>query len=275
MIGVCLKWVDRRPEFDPVGVPLSPDARFAGVSAADQAALEWALRCRDTWADTTEHDVVAVTVGPPEADAILRDALVAGATRAIRIDLPFDTPSRVTAACLAIHLGSASLVWCGDYSLDRGTGSVPAFLAAELGFAQALGLIDIGLQSPGVLTVLRRLDRGRRERLAIEGPTVVSVEGSTALLRRAPLRALLAKQHIETVAGPRENRAEGVEAPARPYRPRPRVLPAPTGATALDRVRSITAANHSIAHGETVVLDPAAAADRILEVLQVWGYRTN
>ena len=283
MIAACLKWVDHRPEFDAYGAPSSPDARFAGVSAADQAALEWALRCRDAWLGTGagngpdtgsgEYDeVVAITVGPAEADTILKDALVAGATRAVRVDLPFGTPSRVVAACIAPLTAHASLVVCGDYSSDRGTGSVPAFLAHELGFAQALGLIDIDLVSPRDTTALRRLDGGRRERLAIVGPIVVSVEGSTARLRRAPLRSMLGAKSIETVPGIWPLAPDPMVTLTRPYRPRPRVLAAPIGATALDRVRAITDASTTASHGETVALEPAAAADRVLATLREWGY---
>jgi electron transfer flavoprotein beta subunit len=275
MIGVCLKWVDQRPELDPLGAPTAPDARFAGVSVADQAALEWALRCRDALGDGVVHDVVVITVGPPEADAVLRDALSVGATRAVRIDLPFGTPSRVVATCVAAQFTEATMVWCGDYSIDRGTGSVPAFLADELGFGQALGLVGVDLQSSAGITALRRLDGGRRERVAIGAHTVASVEGSTAMLRRASLRAMLGAHHIQTIVGPTHGATEALPALTRPYRPRPRILAAPVGATALDRVRFITAANTSVSHGEIVVLDPAAAADRIIATLRDWGYPTK
>jgi electron transfer flavoprotein beta subunit len=275
MIGVCLKWVDQRPEFDAFGVAVAPDARFSGVSAADQAALEVALQVRDAWASTSPHEVIAVTVGPADAEGILREALMAGANRAIRVDMPFGTRSRVTAAALAAQLADAALVLCGDYSLDRGTGSVPAFLAAELGFAQALGLVDIDLNSLPAITALRRLDGGRRERLAIDGPTVASVEGSVAKLRRASLRSVLGQHNVETAPGPVNSTVETVPALTRPYRPRPRVLAAPVGTSALDRLRSITAATGSAAHGETVVLDPPAAADRIIATLRDWGYTAH
>ncbi len=268
MIAVCLKWVDRRPDPARAIVVAEPDERFAGVSAADQAALEWALRQRDR----VGGEVVALTVGPSAAEAILRDASAAGADRAIRIDLAFGAPSRTVATALAGVVGEASTIWCGDYSFDRGTGSVPAFLAHDLGVAQALGLVAVEFTDAGIVA-LRRLDGGRRERLSITRPAVLSVEGSTALLRRASLRNLLASPIIERVGagGGHADALHPVE--ARPYRPRPRVLPAPAGATALDRVRSLTAAGSATAaHGETVTLEPAAAADRILAALVEWGY---
>lgn len=266
MIAVCLKWVDRRPDPRSPAGTWAPDERFAGVSNSDQAALEWALRQRE-WGG---GEVVAVTVGPDAAEAVLGDAVAAGADRGIRVDLPFGTASRSVATSLAASLTGATTIWCGDYSLDRGTGSVPAFLAHDLGIAQALGLVAVAFDHAGI-TASRRLDGGRRERLAITVPAVLSVEGSTALLRRASLRGLLGTPTIERVAAELPDPIHLAE--TRPYRPRPRVLAAPAGATALERVRALTAAGAATAaHGETVTLDPHAAADRILAALADWGY---
>jgi electron transfer flavoprotein beta subunit len=269
-IAVCLKLVDTRPELDASGTIHDPDARFTGVSAADQAALEWALRCADAWGD----DVHVATVGPAAADRILRDALATGAATATRVHLPMGAPSDIVAGALAPLLEQARLVWCGDHSLDRGTGSVPAYLAARLDYAQALGLVDIALDADGPgLAALRRLDGGRRERLRVRSPAVLSVEGSTARLRRAPLAATLraAAAAISTIPGP--PLAEHAHRPTRPFRPRPRTLPPPERATSLERMRALTDAGGDVVGGEPVVLDPPAAAERILDSLRAWGYR--
>ena len=254
------------------------DPRTAGCSAADAAALEWALRAGERLA----RAVLAVTAGPPEAGRVLRDAVAAGATRAVRIDLPTSAPSAVVATAIAAVLGPAgvSSVWCGDHSLDRGSGAVPAFLAAELGWAQALGLVDVELDArTGRVTAWRRLDRGRREHVRLDGGGVLSVEGSTARLRRAGLGAVMSsgRAPIEVVTpGPAAREANGAADAhlLRPFRPRARVLPAPAGTTALDRVRALTESTTASSHShEVVVLDPPAAADRILDALASWGYR--
>ena len=52
------------------------------------------------------------------------------------------------AAALA-PFGPPALVLCGDRSADRGTGALPAFLAHELGAAQALGLVRLELGDDG------------------------------------------------------------------------------------------------------------------------------
>jgi electron transfer flavoprotein beta subunit len=190
VIAACCKWVDLRPEVDPLDAHVRTDPRTAGCSAADAAALEWALRAGDRW----DQPVLAVTAGPPEAERVLRDAVAAGATRAVRIALPTSAPSAVVATAIAAVLGTARItsVWCGDHSLDRGSGAVPAFLAAELGSAQALGLVGVELDArAGRVDAWRRLDRGRREHVRLDGPGVLSVEGSTARLRRAALGAVM------------------------------------------------------------------------------------
>jgi electron transfer flavoprotein beta subunit len=254
-VTVCWKWVS----VDGGDV----DARWSGVSAADEAALEVGLQLAGT------GEVTVVCVGPAEADTVLRDALAAGAHDAVRINATTAASDDVAVA-IAAFAHDADFIVCGDYSLDRGTGSMPAYLAAHLGTAQALGLVDID-PSSSPLRVVRRLDGGRREILDVPIPAVLSVEGSVARLRRASLAAaLLAKTaKIRVSPGPpaREDTAQVTA-----YRPRARALAAPAGGT-LSRVRDILdigAAEQT--HAETVTLEPSDAATRIIEQLDEWGY---
>lgn len=267
-IAVCWKWVslDRERE---------ADRRWSGVSAADEAALEVALTIADQSdaAGAAPNDVTVICLGPAGADDVLREALAAGATSAVRVDASTELDSHVVAVALAEHLAGQDLVLCGDYSLDRGTGSVPAFLADELSSAQALGLLEVRTAEdgpPGSVRVLRRLDGGRREILDVTPPAVLSVEGSAANLRRAPLAASLAARTtaIRTVRGPHGRLPE---AEIHPYRPRARVVPAPAGGS-LDRVRQILDIGGGDVHAELVTLDPPAAASKILDQLRDWGY---
>lgn len=283
-IGVCWKWVSVDNDVDP-------DRRWAGVSAADEAALEVALRLAESGAgqqmagrhgaeppsdelpaaEATPVDVVVVTSGPIGAESVLRDALAVGATSVTRIDASTELDSRVVATALAMQLQGCDLVLCGDYSLDRGTGSVPAFLAAELGAAQALGLVSIDTDvSTERRRAVRRLDGGRREVLDVPSPAVLSVEGSVARLRRATLAASLASRTavVDVVPGPHGRLPE---AEIHRYRPRARTLTPPSGDT-LSRVRDILDVGGADDHAEVVVLDPPDAARRILDQLVEWGY---
>ncbi|MFM2078463.1 MAG: hypothetical protein RJA49_2353 [Actinomycetota bacterium] len=261
-IVVCLKWASHPGE--------PHDERFSGMSAADQSALEFALQ----QAEQLGHadGVTAVTVGPAGADRVLRDALSCGARRAIRIEAPTTAAGTDVATAIADHIAGAEWIWCGDYSLDRGAGSVPAFIAAHLLAEQALGVIHVELRGDTVHAT-RRLDGGRREVLEVRAPGVVSVEGATARLRRAGLGAVRAAAAAPIEVIPATTPIHRAEFMVRAYRPRARELAAPAGDTPLDRLRALTEApTASVARGEIVTLAPAQAAVRIVDALRDWGY---
>lgn len=101
-IAVALKWVDLRPDVDRLTGAVHHDDRFFGCSAADQAALEWALRLADSWG----WHVAAMTAGPPAADGLLRDALAAGAASVVRVGIPDGAISEHAAAALTDAIGA-------------------------------------------------------------------------------------------------------------------------------------------------------------------------
>ena len=282
MIAVCLRHADHRPSVDPVTAHLERDARGAAPAAAEWAALELALRLA--------HDrggrVLAVCAGPPDADRVLREAAAVGA-EVLRVALP-GTPrsgsagleplevyldelaadGRAVAAALATAIrgaGEPDLVICGARSVDRGTGSVPAFLAAELGAAQALGLTRLdrdGDRDDGSLLGERRLDRGRRERLRIPRPAVVSVEAAGLRLRRAGMPAALATTRREVPVVRTDGVASALHrGTARPFRPRSRVVPPPPGDTSRERLLALTGA--LVERTPPTLLHPATAAEAV------------
>jgi electron transfer flavoprotein beta subunit len=272
-IAACLKWVDERPEVDRLTGEVVTDPRSAGPSGADLAALEWALRLRDARGD---EPVVAVTVGPAAADEMLRDAVAAGAARCVRVDLPIESPSALVASAIADVVGDESLSFllCGTYSIDRGSGSVPAFVAAELDVAQALGCVTLSIDGDGSVAGERRLDGGRREVVRTSGPCVLSVEGGSARLRRAPLHAVVASRDVDVeVVRPGTQPPTGGAVRRSPFRPRARVLPPPpAGLSARERILALTGALTEREPPQLLVLEPDAAADRILDQLRAWGY---
>ncbi|GAB3210235.1 hypothetical protein GCM10027294_27770 [Marinactinospora endophytica] len=255
-----------------------------GVSPADMAALETALRIGEAWG----QEVVAVSVGPPEAAEILRDALSVGATRAVRVELPTAGPhgsagSSTVAAALASVLkpagpAPAGVVVCGNASTDRGSGAVPAFLADELGAAQALGLVSLEARGPDgsrELRAVRRLDGGRREVLRVPTPAVVSVEAGVARLRRAPLEAMLERGSlsVETALAPapRDGFSGFPQRPG-PFRPRPRALPAPDPAASA-RQRALALVSVTMRGAPRIVTaTPEEAAEELLAYLRETGH---
>jgi electron transfer flavoprotein beta subunit len=291
LVVACLRHADPAPEVDALTGAVRPDPVLATTSAADRAALELALRVAAAW----HGRVLAVAAGPSGAEATLRDAAAAGASP-LRVPWPppggtgdpyltdLAADGRALAAALAAAIRTVAepaLVICGDRSADRGTGTVPAFLAAELGAAQALGLVELSATATATeLRAVRRLDRGRREELAVSLPAVCSVEAAGIRLRRAGLTAALAAASrpipvavpaVRAAADPARTVVPGTP---RPPRPRTRPVRPPAGDTPRERLLALTGAGTE--RTPPTVLGPvgaAEAADALLAFLTRHGYR--
>jgi len=263
IIGVCVKWIGSQPTSGH-----EADARFAQFSASDQAALEVALQR----AEQQSARVRVVSVAPIAARSHLVALCASGAHELVHIAAEGQSSSAHVAHELAQHLRDCASVWCGDYSLDRGSGSVPAFLASTLGAQQALGIVGISANNNNnSLDLLRRLDAGRREIVRVMEPFIISVEGSMATLRRASLASTLRPTANIIDASLTEPSALS-RGDFSPFRPRPRTVKAPAGETALDRIKSATSASSPQKHSEIVTLAPEDAAQYIVERLTEWGY---
>ena len=285
VIVAAMSWSWLETEVDPLTGAISADRHDRGPGQPELAALEYALRLAQRW----DARVVAATVASAEADAMLRDALAAGAAEALRVepaggaarpqpaDLVGGGQDSAAALAAALHqrYGVPDLVLCGDRSADRGTGSFPAFLAAALDTAQVLGVVRMEPQDGGVLRVHRRLDGGRREVLLVRRPAVMSVEAAGIRLRRAGLPATLAsgRATIPVARGTAATAAQRIRVlGAHPYRPRPRELAGPSG-TPLRRTLELTGALTERTP-PTVLgpLSPGQAADELLGYLRRHGY---
>jgi electron transfer flavoprotein beta subunit len=285
VIVAALSWSWRESEVDPLTGTVRANLRDRGPNVSELAALEHALRLAERW----DALVVAACVAPAAADEMLRDALAVGAAQALRVEparwMARPRPvglvggERESAAALAEALrqryGVPDLVLCGDLAADRATGSFPAFLAASLGAAQALGCTRMEPIDGYALRVQRRLDGGRREVLMVRPPAVVSIEAAGVRLRRAGLPATLAKQDalITVAATPAAAAARRIRLlGTHPYRPRPRELPGPTGSV-LRRTLALTGALAQRTP-PTVIgpLPPDQAADELLAYLHRSGY---
>ncbi len=290
LVVACLRIVDLRPGVDPLDGTVSRDRWGVGLSPADAAALEHALRVASAW----DGRVVAVCVGPRSVEPVLREVAALGVA-VVRVPAPdegdahryvgelADDERALARALLAAvePFGRPDLVLCGDRSADRGTGALPAYVAHELDAAQALGLVAVDAPGPGVLSVERRLDGGWRERLRVGLPAVCSVEAAGVRLRRASLAGALAVDGVPTpVDHPHEAAPAGGTGagalhlgPTRPYSPRTHVLPAPGGDDPRLRLLELTGA--LVAHDPPTVVHPvdaAAAADVLLAFLARHGY---
>jgi electron transfer flavoprotein beta subunit len=105
------------------------------------------------------------------------------------------------------------------------------------------------------------------------GPAVLSVEGSVAQLRRAPLSATLGSTAPEVeVITTGTHLAAAPVARVLPWRPPPRRLPAPGASDAFGRIVELTGALADRTPPRTVEASPTDAAMAILDQLRSGGY---
>jgi electron transfer flavoprotein beta subunit len=268
-ILVCLKWVSTRTEVHPITGDVTTDDRFSGISPADSSALEWGLML----GTALGASVTVATVGPKAAEKVLIEAIACGAGKAVRVAADAEISSELTAAALSAIGQDHLVVVCGDYSIDRGSGSVPAFMAHRLGLPQALGLLHLETER-GQVVATRRLDQGRRERLALRLPAVISVESGLEL-RRAALSATLSATSAMIEIRDLTEFANLAKTPERthvgPYRPRARVISAPNG-DAAQRVLELAQIGGQPSAAKVITESPEESARIAVEHLREWGY---
>jgi len=154
----------------------------------DLNALEMALQVRERYGG----QVTVVTMGPPQAAEVLREALCRGADRVVLLtDRKFagaDTLATSYALhCAARKLGRFDLVFCGRQAIDGDTAQVGPQVAEKLGLPQITYAASI-LQLDGDQIVAQRaLDSGT-ETVACSLPCLLTVVSSANQPRPASAR---------------------------------------------------------------------------------------
>jgi electron transfer flavoprotein beta subunit len=141
----------------------------------DHYALEEGLSLREKWGG----EVIAVSAAPKAGDEILRNALLYGADRAIRLwhdELPADTWLVSQVIKEGLEKIGFDLILCGARSRDTGSGFMVSALAHCLNIASATGIIDLEVTGDKELIVHKKLPKGGRETYSLKLPAVLGVE---------------------------------------------------------------------------------------------------
>ena len=154
-IIVCIKQVPDTNEvkIDPVRGTLIREGVPSIINPDDRNALEEALRIKD------EHDNVKVTVlsmGPPQADVALREAIAMGADEGILLsDRAFagsDTWATSTALAAGIkQIGNYDIILCGRQAIDGDTAQVGPQIAEHLNLPQITYIEDLKIEGDKVV----------------------------------------------------------------------------------------------------------------------------
>lgn len=160
-IIVCVKQVPATMEIniDHEKGTLIREGVDSTINPFDLYALEEGLRLKERYGCR----VTVISMGPPQAETALRDAIALGFERAILLsDQAFagsDTlATAYTLACGIRKIGAFDLVICGLKTTDGDTGQVGSGLAEELGIPHVSYVRKIIDVKDKVITVERSLE---------------------------------------------------------------------------------------------------------------------
>ena len=151
-------------------------ASMAAITNPDDLnAVEAALALKEQ----TGAEVVVVSMGPPPAEAMLRELLARGADRAVLVSArefggsdTYATSQILAAAIKKIGLSEEDVVLCGRQAIDGDTAQVGPQIAEKLGLPQVSYAADIK-KDGRTLTVKRMLEDGYMT-LKVETPCLLT-----------------------------------------------------------------------------------------------------
>ncbi|TET73000.1 electron transfer flavoprotein subunit beta/FixA family protein [Candidatus Bathyarchaeota archaeon] len=198
-IIVCIKQVPETTEveFDEETGTLKREGIAAVVNPFDEYAVEEGLRLREKYSG----NVKVLSMGPPQAEAALRDTIALGCDEAwLATDRAFagaDTWATSYTLGLCIEkLAPYDLIICGLKTTDGDTGQVGPELAQQMGIPHVCYVNKILGVSGGKIKLTRFLDDGV-ETLEASLPLVISVSKDINQPRLATLRGRLQARKAE------------------------------------------------------------------------------
>ncbi len=183
---------------DPDTGRLKRSEARAVMNAPDYNGVEAALEVKDS----AGGEVIAITMGPPDADEVLQEAVAMGCDDGVLLtDRAFagsDTwPTSLALAEAAREL-DADVVVCGEETTDSSTGQVPPGIAAHNDWAQLTYVEDLEPKpEEDELHGVRDVEGGS-ETVAASPPVVVAYGYGENTPRTAPLhRKIYAENDFE------------------------------------------------------------------------------
>ena len=160
-----------RVKADQSGVELA-NVKMA-MNPFDEIAVEQAIRLKEAG---QAEEIVAVSIGPQQAQETIRTALAMGADRGILVQTDDLVEPLAVAKMLKalVEKEEPGLVLCGKQAIDDDANQTGQMLAALLGWAQGTfaSKLEVGSDSA---KVTREVDGGL-ETLEVKMPAVISVD---------------------------------------------------------------------------------------------------
>jgi electron transfer flavoprotein beta subunit len=175
------------------GKDVDPDFLVRDLNEWDDYSLEEAMKIKES--ATTPVEVVAVCVGPDDADEALRKCLAKGADRAIRVwDDAIEGSDSIAIARLIAAVATREapdLLFAGVQSSDHTFASTGIATAALLDWPHAAVVTSL-TYTPGANTAVfrRELEGGVLHEMQIECPAVLTIQLGINTPRYASLRSI-------------------------------------------------------------------------------------
>ena len=163
----------------------------------DEIAVEEAVRLKEAG---KVEEVIAVSIGPAQAQETIRTALAIGADRGILVQQEGVEPLAVAKLLKAlVEKESVELVILGKQAIDDDSNQTGQMLAALLGWGQATFASKVEL-GEGKVTVTREVDGGL-ETVELKLPTIITTDLRLNEPRYASLPNIMKakKKQLDTV----------------------------------------------------------------------------
>jgi len=176
-IVVCIKQVPDAPtiRMDRERMTIIREGVESIINPLDAVALDAALTLKRKQGSR----VTVLTMGPPQSEEALREALAAGADQAVLVTDPrfagADTLATSHALARAVSRLEPfpDLILCGKQSIDSDTGHVGPQIAEELDLPQVCGATEIHLEEGSLM--VKQVSDGFLNSLRVSLPALVTV----------------------------------------------------------------------------------------------------
>ncbi|MDW7659718.1 MAG: electron transfer flavoprotein subunit beta/FixA family protein, partial [Bacillota bacterium] len=162
-IVVCIKQVPgtNQVHLDPDTRTIIREARHAVINPYDSFAIELAVQLKEI----TGAETIALSMGIPATEKLLRDALSRGIDQAVlltdRIFAGADTWATAnTLAAAVCKIGAVDLILCGKMAIDGDTAQTGPELAECLNFVPVTDVTEILSVAHDRLIVRHNIDGG-------------------------------------------------------------------------------------------------------------------
>lgn len=191
-IVVCIKQVPDTTEIklDPVTGTLIRDGVPSIMNPDDKGGLEFALQLKDKYG----AHVTVITMGPAQAEAILREAYAMGVDRAILLsDRKFagaDTLATSNTIAGALRSLEYDLIITGRQAIDGDTAQVGPQIAEHLDLPQVTYVEDLSFDGNKTFSVKKSTEEGYQI-VEVDAPCVLTALASGVKPRYMSVRGIV------------------------------------------------------------------------------------